>query len=142
MLFFLFENKKYQFHVADSTSAAVISKTAQNYSKIPRIQRARDEANDKIWKKYAFFFSRVLFNFCSNQRFDRFGFGFINPFLRRNCSPLGNRFFVSFFFFFFYFLFFVHLDLRFSRRLCGCYRFVREFEKKKTLLKLNHLMFD
>lgn len=120
----------------------------QNCPKLFDIQKRHtkstpaDEPNDKIYKQICiFFFALCCSIFGLNQRFDRFGIGFINPFLRRNCSPLGKH---SFFGWFFFFLLFVHLNLRFSRRLCGCYGFVwgEKREKKATLLKLNQLMCD
>lgn len=100
VFFLLFS--EFEFHVADSISAAVISKTAQNYSISKKdTQRAHQQTNQtiKYTNRYAFFFALCCSIFGLNQRFDRFGIGFINPFLRRNCSPLGKHSFFGWFFF-------------------------------------------
>lgn len=89
-----FFSSEFEFHVADSISAAVISKTAQNYSISKKdTQRAHQQTNQtiKYTNRYAFFFALCCSIFGLNQRFDRFGIGFINPFLRRNCSPFGKH---------------------------------------------------
>lgn len=80
----------------------------QNCPKLFDIQKrhtkrtSADEPNDKIYKQICIFLCAMCCSiFGLNQRFDRFGIGFINPFLRRNCSPLGKHSFLVGFFFFF-----------------------------------------
>lgn len=69
----------------------------QNCPKLFDIQKRHtkstpaDEPNDKIYKQICIFFALCCSIFGLNQRFDRFGIGFINPFLRRNCSPFGKH---------------------------------------------------